>query len=125
MEKLFVYGTLRKGQKRHKLIESCRFLGFGRVCGFDMYDFGAYPGVVAGKGIIYGEVYEVSNAFIDWLDYIEGLRLGLFRKTFCEVELEQGDRINAHVYVYSFPINNAKLIKDGDWIKYLNQKEVL
>lgn len=117
---IFVYGTLRKNQIRHKLIEHCKFIGHGTVSGFVLLDLGAYPGAVTGDGTIYGELYEVEDAVIEWLDLVEGIGQGLFRRIQVEVQTENYKKVNAFMYVYSSNTSSARKIPEGDWIRYKN-----
>ncbi len=48
-ERVFVYGTLRRGQRNHALLGSGRLLGsFVTRPLYTMLDLGAYPAVVPG-----------------------------------------------------------------------------
>lgn len=60
-EKIFVYGTLKKGGKWHHLIENEDYLGQDTVRG-EMYleAGGYYPILFQGEEEIPGEIYEVS-----------------------------------------------------------------
>ena len=40
--------------------------------GFALYDLGAYPGMVPGDGVVHGEVYEIPEGLLRWLDWVEG-----------------------------------------------------
>ncbi|CAG0912004.1 unnamed protein product, partial [Cyprideis torosa] len=56
--RVFVYGTLRSGQANHYLLSTSVFLGeYRTLARYSMRDLGAYPGVVAGRTAIVGEVY--------------------------------------------------------------------
>ena len=57
---IFVYGTLRYGHERHNVLENARFVGYGFIKGFKLYDLGPYPAIAKGNGTVYGEVYEIS-----------------------------------------------------------------
>ena len=73
---VFVYGTLRRGGANDitRLLPAPQFVGLGTVVG-TMYDFGAYPGVVLGRGeasvAIPGEVYAIAPELEGVLDEIE------------------------------------------------------
>lgn len=118
MPTLFVYGTLRRGEIRHKLIEHCKFLGYGTVKGFRLFDLGDYPGAVAGSGKVHGELYEVDDKVIRWLDFVEGLRIRLFRRIEVQVNDEAGNVVSAYLYEYISDFSHAQEIEDGDWVKY-------
>lgn len=74
--RVFVYGTLKKGEANHAVLRGSDFLG---VCtigpGYAMVDLGWYPGVVRDLGSeheVSGEVYRVDEPTLHSLDAIEG-----------------------------------------------------
>ena len=71
---VFVYGSLRRGQRHHRLLDGCRLLGVHRTTpAYTMVDLGAYPGVFeGGQTPVTGEVYRVSRARLGALDRFEG-----------------------------------------------------
>jgi len=74
--KIFVYGTLMRGEGNHSLLSngSTQFLGEAVTKrGFTLYDLGAFPGMVkGGNGAVIGEIYEVTKATLAHLDYFRG-----------------------------------------------------
>jgi gamma-glutamylcyclotransferase (GGCT)/AIG2-like uncharacterized protein YtfP len=74
--RVFVYGTLKRGEANHGVLEGSEFLGECAVgTGYKMVDLGWYPGVirgVKGAGEVYGEVYLVDEPTLHSLDAIEG-----------------------------------------------------
>ncbi len=73
-----VYGTLRRGQRNHFLLDGATFLGIGFVAGalFDMprntrREY-AYPALVEGAGRVAVEVYRLaSEGMLKALDTLE------------------------------------------------------
>jgi gamma-glutamylcyclotransferase (GGCT)/AIG2-like uncharacterized protein YtfP len=114
MVRIFVYGTLRKGECRHYFLEDSRFIGYARVKGYLLYNLGAYPGMVQGGGEVVGEVYEIPESFLKKLDLVEGVP-ELYRRELIEVTLENGQTISAYAYIYNRKIDNKLLISSGDW----------
>jgi gamma-glutamylcyclotransferase (GGCT)/AIG2-like uncharacterized protein YtfP len=114
MIRIFVYGTLRKGECRHYLLEDSQFIGYARAKGYLLYNIGAYPGMVEGDGKVVGEVYEIPETLFEKLDWVEGVP-DLFRRELIEVTLENGQTISAYAYIYNRKIDNKLLIPSGDW----------
>ncbi len=75
MPLLFVYGTLKRGQKRQRLLRSQEFLRDAvTLPRYRLVDCGAYPGLVEvgpGGGAIHGELWRVEDALFAKLDHIE------------------------------------------------------
>jgi len=75
---LFVYGTLRRGEPNHSLLQKSDFLGDTTLVG-SLFDLGEYPALhLDGAGTVYGEVWRTSDATIAALDDYEGVGQGLF-----------------------------------------------
>jgi gamma-glutamylcyclotransferase (GGCT)/AIG2-like uncharacterized protein YtfP len=72
--KVFVYGTLRKHQINHYLLNQAIYLGLYTTRPlYKMFHLGGYPGVVKGGGTsITGEVYQVDALTMHNLDRLEG-----------------------------------------------------
>jgi len=73
VNRVFVYGTLKRGQRNFHFMRGARFLGTHiteRV--FSMYDFENYPAVCRdGVHTISGEVYGVDDRLFRALDDLE------------------------------------------------------
>ncbi|QDT56128.1 Gamma-L-glutamyl-butirosin B gamma-glutamyl cyclotransferase [Caulifigura coniformis] len=81
MPLVFVYGTLKRGDCRHRFMAGSRFLGIATTApGFRLYNLGEYPALVEDNsgGQIEGEVYEVSPAILEVLDEVEGVADSLY-----------------------------------------------
>jgi gamma-glutamylcyclotransferase (GGCT)/AIG2-like uncharacterized protein YtfP len=52
------------------LLGSARSLGAATTQGW-LYDLGGYPGLVAGNGIVYGQICEVDDARLPGIDAFE------------------------------------------------------
>jgi gamma-glutamylaminecyclotransferase len=72
--RIFVYGTLLRGERNHRWIARSTFDGEARTKpAFTLYDLGAYPALVAGgQHTVAGEVYEVDEGTLAELDRLEG-----------------------------------------------------
>ena len=114
MIKVFVYGTLKKGLGLSCYMNGCRFLGVGKIKGFDMFDIGV-PYIIGGKGEIWGEVYAFHSEYLlKGLDELETF----YKRKFVNVELVNG-KIVKDVWVYVGDIKRFKLlgmkVKGGIW----------
>ena len=96
--KVFVYGTLMKGETNHGFLRNSTFLAKTAIEGYDMYDCGWYPAIVAGDGLIIGELYSVPLEDIPSIDSLEGEGSLYVKK--CERIILNGDATFAFVYVY-------------------------
>ncbi|MFT4640669.1 MAG: gamma-glutamylaminecyclotransferase [Verrucomicrobiales bacterium] len=74
--RLFIYGTLKRGQVNNYLLESETYLGEAETTpDFRLLKLGWYPGMAAVKkeGVsIKGEIWEVSETCLQALDVYEG-----------------------------------------------------
>ena len=71
MERLFVYGSLRRGQSAHHLMAGARFLGDATIRGA-VVQHGQYPGLIPGDEQIAGELFEIPAELFERLDEYEG-----------------------------------------------------
>ncbi len=73
---LFVYGTLKRGGCRHGPLAGQRYRGETRTRpGYALYNLGDYPGLTSDREngqAVQGEVYEVEETLLSWLDTVEG-----------------------------------------------------
>ena len=95
---VFLYGTLMRGERAHRLLHGrAEFVGDGSVAG-RLVSLGRYPGLVAGRGRVRGEVWRLSAPeVLRTLDEYEGYN---FRRSTALVTLARGRRLRAMVYRY-------------------------
>lgn len=116
---IFVYGTLKKGEPSHHLLNGSHLISSTRTKEhFTMLDLGCFPGVLKGNipdepsTPIQGEVYDADQLTLEKLDAYEGN--WYFRE---EVELETG--ITALMYfLWKIPPMEYRVIPDGRWLLY-------
>ena len=76
MTLVFVYGTLKRGQRNHRLLAASRFVGAATTRPlYRLHACGPYPCLVpagADGRAIRGEVYEVDDTMLAQLDWLEG-----------------------------------------------------
>jgi gamma-glutamylaminecyclotransferase len=72
---VFVYGTLKRGQRNHSLLQDQEFLGEARTLPrYRLYDCGRYPALVHDRvnGVaVFGEVWRVSDEVLRRMDAYE------------------------------------------------------
>ncbi len=69
---LFVYGSLKRGQRAHQLLQGLPWLGQAWLAGACLHDLGPFPMAVLGEGRIQGELYGIGEADLAALDRYEG-----------------------------------------------------
>lgn len=125
---LFVYGTLRPEVKnsRSELFEGeAEWVGVGRVRG-ELYDLGAYPGLVrdapgdAGGPWVVGAVYRLREPELTLLelDVYEGATAGSdddYERIELPVTLESEQEVLAWTYLYRGSLTGAVRLMGGDW----------
>lgn len=73
MNKVFVYGTLRKGCTNHYLLDGLPFVDAECEGVVRYWEYGVpFPFAKQGQGKIYGELYNVDNSVLKKLDALEG-----------------------------------------------------
>jgi gamma-glutamylcyclotransferase (GGCT)/AIG2-like uncharacterized protein YtfP len=122
---LFVYGTLRSGEKRHPLLARHRAsaAGSATVEG-TLLDLGEYPGLLVGEGKnrVTGELYLVPDppSLFSELDPVESF-LGydaygsLYRRAIVRAVGSEGASTLAWTYVYNADRAGHLTIDSGDW----------
>jgi gamma-glutamylcyclotransferase (GGCT)/AIG2-like uncharacterized protein YtfP len=127
MNKVFVYGSLLRGEGNHKLLRNSELLGETTTPeGFGIIDLGWFPGAIrTEKGKVVGEVYEVDDETLNRLDSLEGYNRrdpleGLYNRI--EIDTEYG---TAYMYLYNdrFMIRHMPTIEEGNWKKHLRKYE--
>ena len=110
---LFAYGTLMRGYPLHAVIaRRATFVGVGSVPGH-LFDLGRYPGLVAGRGRVRGELYRLRDPeLLAAVDREEGYNF-VRRRTVAT--LADGRRVRAWVYRYRGPRERAVPIPEGDY----------
>ena len=110
---LFAYGTLMRGYGLHRVLAGgATFLGVGTARG-RLLDLGRYPGVVAGRGRVTGEVYRLHDPqVLPAVDRAEGVQFVRGRTL---VTLADGGRAPAWMYRYRGRRERAVPIPDGDY----------
>lgn len=124
-ERIFLYGTLRRGASRdvREFYSGVEFVAAGRVRG-RIFDFGEYPGFRADSADAWvtGEVFDVTPAALVLLDDWEGIPPGKtvgdrYQRIGAEVELSDGGREACWIYEVSGDYSAGRpIIESGDWL---------
>jgi gamma-glutamylcyclotransferase (GGCT)/AIG2-like uncharacterized protein YtfP len=127
---VFVYGTLRKGESNHHLLEKAERVAEQCWTYGEMYDTGhGYPAISqSNNSLIYGELYCVSDEELKHLDvledYVEGGTDNLYNRNKQTIHTDTRT-MEAFVYI----ANDYQLLQtpitSGDWKLYriLNKKD--
>ena len=107
MFNLFVYGTLRKDcdAVNATFLGDSKFLGHGFTQGV-LLDLGMYPGMIEGKGIVHGEIWQTDQKSLEQMDLYEGR--SFIRKEIVAI-MDEKDIV---CYAYFF---RAKIIESGNY----------
>ena len=111
---IFVYGTLKRGFHNHALLANSKFVGTGRVPGFDLFRAGI-PFAVPGDGEIHGELFSVSDSVLARLDALEGHPTWYRRTPVTVTVAESVENViqrEAEMYVYQGG-GRGELVPDG------------
>lgn len=119
---LFVYGTLMRGECRHRHLGRFRFIAPAVASG-TLLDCGDYPALrLDGAGTVRGELVELGDiADLRRLDQVEGFHgfaspMSWFRRTLITVRLPSGEARRAWVYAGHSALALARgVIPSGDW----------
>ena len=122
MTKLFVYGTLLRGLSRARMLRSSRFLGPALLAG-RLFDLGSYPGLLAGQGLVVGEIHLVDSSALQRIDRVEDFdtrdpKGSLYRRKAVPARRFSGRVETVETYFYNHPSDAGVLIPHGDYRRY-------
>lgn len=115
--RLFVYGTLKQGERLHGTLHSSPYSGTGRLQGYIMLHLGHFPGIVRAPAdaegwTVYGEIYDVDDHTLAVIDGIEGHPTYYERK---EVTLDGIGKSWTYVQPEKELWENRMYIPSGRW----------
>lgn len=108
-----VYGTLRKDQGNHRLLETAKYLGTDKTePKFSMYSLGYFPYIVEqGDTAVTVEVYDVDDHTFDRLDALEGYP-GFYNRK----QIDTTSYKDVWVYLFDEATSDDYQIDSGDWL---------
>jgi gamma-glutamylaminecyclotransferase len=113
-EKIFVYGTLKKGKQFNYLLSKAKFIGDAEtVERYSLY-FDGIPYLVKSDEVSYvkGEVYDIDSEMLKMIDAFED-HPNYYVREKIKVKLTSGDILS--VWAYFFPEKRGKLIETGEY----------
>jgi gamma-glutamylcyclotransferase (GGCT)/AIG2-like uncharacterized protein YtfP len=118
-DRLFVYGTLRRGAAMHGLLEG-RAVRLGEATAEGrLVDLGSFPGMVAAatpgervRGELYAFAPEEREPLLDALDRYEGPRFERVARTVAAAE----GAVRAWLYLYRGDARGVSVIPGGDYL---------
>lgn len=122
--RLFVYGSLRRGQRSNYLLEriGAKLVEETRLPGYDLHAVTWYPGVkrnASNKTGVVGEVYELPDTkHLAGLDLYEGYNGRTEGSLFVRRKINVGGE-DTFIYEYNGKLNKgtAAKLEHGDWSK--------
>jgi gamma-glutamylcyclotransferase (GGCT)/AIG2-like uncharacterized protein YtfP len=134
MHYVFVYGTLRRHDRNFYLLNDAELVAEQAWTNGKLYDTGfGYPALQDSRtGLVYGELYLVSEEQLRRLDELEGYsvnsRDNLYNR---KKQVIFNDTGNIEAYIYTIAEHNQQMLKtpinSGDWKEYqlLNHNPIL
>ncbi len=117
---VFVYGSLKRGYRLHTALAGSSFVSEVKTPpDYRLYSLGSFPALVAtdkGKGnIVHGELFRITTDNLNYLDIVEGVKRGMYRRHNLKVIDKDGDEHEAVTYVWRLGVGNCRLIPGGIW----------
>jgi gamma-glutamylcyclotransferase (GGCT)/AIG2-like uncharacterized protein YtfP len=120
---LFTYGTLRRGGRRHNLVEGNLVRHAPAAARGHLHDLGGYPGMTTDRrgGIVRGDLCTLRDpsAALALLDRIEsfagfGAEGSLFRRALVRAVTREGLEVTAWAYLWA-RAPQGEPVASGDW----------
>jgi gamma-glutamylcyclotransferase (GGCT)/AIG2-like uncharacterized protein YtfP len=111
--KLFIYGTIKRGQCRADVMTGQKFLGSAKLVPmYKMFNLGQFPALVKMPGLdngpmIEGELWEVDEDCIRRLDMIEGTP-SFYRRQEVQVAGQEVESLYVESYLYQGDISDSE-----------------
>jgi gamma-glutamylcyclotransferase (GGCT)/AIG2-like uncharacterized protein YtfP len=115
-KKIFVYGTLMRGESNHRLLAGARLLALVRTAPrYTLVSLGGFPGLIeGGRTSVVGEVYALTgDAMLAALDRLEGHPRFYERKLVTLARPGLDGSVEGYVLPPSY--RDEERIDSGDW----------
>jgi len=132
LDKVFVYGTLMKNFWNYKRYLEGRISRItpGKTYGLLYHLPEGYPALIAGNGIVEGEIIEpVDKNLLKSLDRLEGYAEwrsdNLYIREKRNILTENGEEVACWIYIYTderYARENGILVPDGNWRKFIENR---
>lgn len=131
--RFFFYGTLRRGQVNHHLVEHAERVVHATVEGRLVHLPAGYPALVPGEGTVEGELFTFAARHVppllERLDELEGYdprrrAKSLYLRELVWARARSG---RSRAWVYVFPPARLEgrvldVVPGGDWVEYLRSR---
>lgn len=120
---VFVYGTLKRGGRNHRLLAGAEFVGPARTePRYRLIDCGPYPALIeyAAEPLeVIGELYRIAPSLLPTLDELEDEGV-LYRRIVVEVTrldaaAGEASRVSAHTYLWLGRTDRFPLVAGAEW----------
>lgn len=114
--RVFVYGTLRRGESNHALLAAATFVREARTPpAFTLFAFDGHPGMGdGGTTAVAGECFDVDDVTLAALDQLEDHPRWYQRRT---IVLDDGEAVCTYILPTRFTEGRA-VIASGDWARW-------
>jgi gamma-glutamylcyclotransferase (GGCT)/AIG2-like uncharacterized protein YtfP len=115
VQKVFVYGTLKKGMGNHNgYLDKCRLLGIGTTQGI-MFHLGYFPAINLSEHFspIMGEVYECMWDDILHMDMLEGVNYNHYCRV--EIPMDGYGKVWTYIFDREMAARQEYVIPTGEW----------
>ena len=111
LDRVFVYGTLKRGQPNHHWLAGAPCQGLVRLENVLLHDLGPFPMAIHGDGVVVGELYQIDAEMLASLDRLEGVPR-LYQRWRCQPL----DSPWAWVYLgRPHQVRHSPVLVDGCW----------
>lgn len=119
MPQVFVYGTLRPGQRNHHYMASATHRGTHTTAArYTMLDTGPYPAALdTGETALIGDVFSVDDDTFAALDRLEDYPVHYTRR---RIDTDHG---RAWIYLWIAARDPRwPVVRDGDWCRHIHER---